>query len=97
MFFLQFASWVVPLAIAMGVVVEGARFSVVVAVVMHGAANISIAIVLPGVDRATWLVVTGAVWWIAAAALVVAARTRPEFGAGGERTTLVSSSGGGPS
>ena len=97
LFFLQFASWVVPLAIAMGVVVEGARFSVIVAVVMHGAANISIAIVLPGVDRETWLVVAGAVWWIAAAALVVAARSRPEFVAGGERTTLVTSSGGGQS
>ena len=70
LFFLQFASWVVPLAIAMGVVVEGARFSVVVAVVMHGAANIAIPILLPDVDRETWLVVTGAVWWIAAAALV---------------------------
>ena len=89
LFFLQFASWVVPLAIAIGVIVEGARFSVIVAVVMHGAANISIAIVLPDVDRETWLVVTGAVWWIAAAALVVGARTRPEFEAGGQRARLV--------
>ncbi len=81
LFFLQFASWVVPLAIAMGVVVEGARFSVIVAVVMHGSANIAIPILLPDVDRETWLVVTGAVYWIAAVALVLAARTRPEFGA----------------
>lgn len=93
LFLLQFASWVVPLAIAMGVVVEGARFSVIVAVVMHGAANISIAIVLPGVDRETWLVVTGAIYWLAAAALVLAARTRPEFGARPERPTFVGSSG----
>ena len=40
-------------------------------------------IVLPGVDRETWLVVTGAVYWIAAVALVVWARTRPSFRAGG--------------
>jgi membrane protease YdiL (CAAX protease family) len=80
LFLLQFAWWVVPLAIAMGVVTEGARFSVIVAVVMHGAANISIPILLPGVDRPTWLVVTGAVYWIAAAVLVLAARTRPAFG-----------------
>jgi len=80
----------VPLTVAMGVVAEGARFSVAVAVVMHGAANISIPIVLPGVDRPTWLVLTGAVYLVAAAALVVAARTRPCFGAGGEQTTLVS-------
>jgi hypothetical protein len=46
---------------------------------MHGAANISIPIVLPGVDRPTWLVVTGAVYWIAAAALVLAFRARPGF------------------
>jgi membrane protease YdiL (CAAX protease family) len=97
LFFLQFASWVVPLAIAMAVVVEGARFSVIVAVVMHGAANLSIAIVLPGVDRETWLVVAGALWWIAAATLVLAAGTRPEFGAGRQRTTFISPNGGGPS
>ena len=96
-FFLQFASWVVPLAIAMGVVVEGARFSVIVAVVMHGSANIAIPIVLPGVDRETWLVVSGAVWWIAAAALVVVARTRPKFVTVRGRTTRVTSSGGGQS
>jgi uncharacterized protein len=82
-FFVQFAWWVLPLAVAMGVVVEGARFSVVVAVVMHGAANISIPIVLPDVDRATWLVVTGAVYWVAAVALVLWARTRPRFASRG--------------
>ena len=61
MFFLQFASWVVPLAIAMGVVVEGARFSVIVAVVMHGSANIAITHRPVPAVRETWLVVTGAV------------------------------------
>jgi uncharacterized protein len=94
LFLLQFAGWVVPLAVAMGVVVEGARFSVIVAVVMHGAANISVPILVPGVDRPTWLVVTGAVWWIAAVALVLWARTRPGFETGG-RTQLVSSNGAG--
>ena len=85
-FFLQFAWWVLPLAIAMGVVVEGARFSVIVAVVMHGAANISIPILLPGVDRGMWLVVTGTVYWIAALVLVLAARTRPGFANEGRRS-----------
>lgn len=76
MAFLQFAFWVVPLAIAMGVVAEGARFSVIVATVMHGAANIATPILLPGVERSTWLILTGAIYWLVAGALVLAARSR---------------------
>ena len=74
--FLQFACWVMPLAVVMGVVAEGARFSVIVATVMHGAANIATPILLPGVDRAWWLLVTGALYAVAAVVLVVAAHRR---------------------
>jgi membrane protease YdiL (CAAX protease family) len=74
--FLRFTWWVLPLSVAMGVVAEGARFSVIVATVMHGAANIATPILLPGIDRAWWLVVTGAIYAVAAIGLVVAARVR---------------------
>jgi len=74
--FLQFAFWVIPLAVAMGVVAEGARFSVIVATVMHGAANIATPILLPGVERSTWLILTGAIYWLVAVGLVLAARSR---------------------
>ena len=75
--FLQFAWWAVSLAVVMGVVAEGTRFSVIIATVMHGAANIAIPIVLPNVDRAWWLVVTGAIYWVVAMALILMARSRP--------------------
>ena len=59
----------------MGFVVEGARYSVIVATVMHGAANIATPILLPGVDRTAWLVVTGAIYMVVAAGLVLRQRT----------------------
>ena len=74
--FLVFAWWVLPLSVAMGAVAEGARFSVIVATVMHGAANIATPFLLPNVDRSWWLLVTGALYAIVAAALVVMARRR---------------------
>lgn len=74
--FALFAWWVLPLSVAMGAVAEGARFSVIVATVMHGAANIATPILLPGVDRTSWLLVTGALYAVAAVVLVVAARRR---------------------
>ena len=74
--FLRFTWWVLPLSVAMGVVAEGARFSVIVATVMHGAANIATPILLPGIDRTWWLVVTGAIYAVMALGLVVAARRR---------------------
>jgi membrane protease YdiL (CAAX protease family) len=76
--FAAFAWWVVPLAVVMGFVVERARYSVIVATVMHGAANIATPILLPGVDRTAWLVVTGAIYALVAVGLVVRARRRSE-------------------
>jgi CAAX protease family protein len=73
--FATFAWWVIPLAVVMGFVVERARYSVIVATVMHGAANIATPILLPGVDRTTWLVVTGAVYMVVAAGLVLRQRS----------------------
>ena len=69
--FLAFAWWVIPLAVVMGLVAERARYSVIVATVMHGAANIATPILLPGVDRETVLLVTGAIYALVAVALVV--------------------------
>ena len=67
--FLVFAWWVIPLAVVMGFVAERARYSVIVATVMQGrrtsrrgAANISLPIVLPGVDREAVMLVTGAIY-----------------------------------
>jgi membrane protease YdiL (CAAX protease family) len=74
--FLMFAFWVLPLSVAMGAVAEGARFSVIVATVMHGAANIATPILLPSVDRAWWLLVTGVLYAVVAAGLVYAAHRR---------------------
>jgi membrane protease YdiL (CAAX protease family) len=73
--FVTFAWWVIPLAVVMGFVAERARYSVIVATVMHGAANIATPILLPGVDRTTWLVVTGAIYMVVAAGLVLRQRT----------------------
>ena len=74
--FLTFAWWVVPLAVVMGFVVERARYSVIVATVMHGAANIATPILLPGIDRTAWLLVTGAIYALVAAGLVIRDRRR---------------------
>ena len=60
--FLVFAWWVIPLAVVMGFVAERARYSVIVATVMHGAANIATPILLPGVDREAVMLVTGAIY-----------------------------------
>jgi membrane protease YdiL (CAAX protease family) len=69
--FLAFAWWVIPLAVVMGFVAERARYSVIVATVMHGAANIATPILLPGVDREVVLLITGAIYALVAVALVV--------------------------
>jgi CDP-diacylglycerol--glycerol-3-phosphate 3-phosphatidyltransferase len=74
--FALFAWWVLPLAIVMGFVAERARYSIVVATFMHGAANIAAPIVLPGVDHDLVLLVTGALYWLAAVGLVMRERSR---------------------
>lgn len=74
--FLQFAWWVIPLSVAMGAVAERTRSSVLVATLMHGAANIATPILLPGVERSWWLLVTGAIYIVVAAILVIADRAR---------------------
>ena len=69
--FAVFAWWVVPLAIVMGFVAERTRFSVIVATVMHGSANIATPILLPGVDTTWTRIVTGAIYLVVATAFVV--------------------------
>ncbi len=66
-----FALWVVPLAVVMGIVAEATRFSAIVATVLHGAANIATPIVLPGVDRPTWLVLGGLIYAVGAVTYLV--------------------------
>ncbi len=73
--FAVFAWWVVPFAVVIGFVAERARYSVVVATVMHGAANISIPILLPGVDRTSALLATGSIYLVIAVALIVRSRS----------------------
>ena len=73
--FAVFAWWVVPFAIVIGFVAERARFSVLVATVMHGAANISIPILLPNVDHTWTLLATGTVYLVVAVAFVVRSRS----------------------
>jgi membrane protease YdiL (CAAX protease family) len=75
--FALFAWWVIPLAVVMGAVAEHSRSSVIVATVMHGAANIATPILLPGVDRSWTLLVTGAIYAVVALAIAVRA-TRVE-------------------
>jgi hypothetical protein len=65
---------VIPLAVVMGVVIERAGYSVIVATVMHGAANIATPILLPGVDRQVVQLVTGSVYVALAAVLAIQAR-----------------------
>ena len=69
--FFAFAWWVLPLAVVMGYVAEPARYSVIVATVMHGAANIATPILLPGVAIGTVMLVTGAIYAAVACALVL--------------------------
>ena len=69
--FAAFAWWVVPFALLMAFVVERASFSILVATVMHGAANISIPFLLPGVDHTWILVATGTLYLMLAGALVI--------------------------
>ena len=76
-----FAWWVIPLAIVMGVVAERARYSVLVATVMHGAANLSLPILLPGVDRTWMMVVTGTLYLVVAVALIALERSRSRMSA----------------
>ena len=69
--FLVFAWWVLPLAVVMGFVAERTRYSVIVATVLHGAANIATPILLPNVDLTWTRLVTGAVYMLVAATLVI--------------------------
>jgi membrane protease YdiL (CAAX protease family) len=76
--FAVFAWYVLPLAVVIGFVAERARNSVIVATVIHGAANIATVILLPGVDRQWMLLVTGAVYVaVAVAAVGLANRDSP--------------------
>jgi len=69
--FLVFAWWVLPLAIVMGFVAERTRYSIIVATVMHGAANIATPILLPGVDLTWTRIVTGALYLLVATVFVI--------------------------
>jgi CAAX protease family protein len=66
-----FVWWVVPFAVLMAFVVEHAGFSVLVATVMHGTANVSIPLLLPGVDRTWVFVATGTLYMLLAGAMVI--------------------------
>jgi membrane protease YdiL (CAAX protease family) len=68
--FAVFAWWVIPLAIVMGFVAERTRFSIIVATVMHGSANIATPILLPEVDTTWTRIVTGAIYLAVATAFV---------------------------
>lgn len=74
--FAVFAWWVVPFAVVMGFVVERARYSVLVATVMHGAANVAMPILLPSVDHTWTMVATGTVYIVFAVSLVAYSRSR---------------------
>ena len=79
--FAVFAWWVVPLAVVMGFVAERASYSVLVATVMHGAANIATPILLPGVDHTWTMLATGTVYLLLAVTLVVRSTgLRPDGG-----------------
>jgi membrane protease YdiL (CAAX protease family) len=69
--FAVFTWWVIPFAVVMAFVVERARFSVLLATVLHGAANVSIPLLLPGVDHTWTLVATGTLYALLAGALVI--------------------------
>jgi membrane protease YdiL (CAAX protease family) len=74
--FMVFAWWVVPFAVVMGFVTERARYSVIVATVMHGAANVAMPILLPNVDHTWTMVATGSVYVVLALTLVGYSRFR---------------------
>jgi membrane protease YdiL (CAAX protease family) len=69
--FAVFAWWVIPFAVLMAFVVEGAKFSILVATVMHGAGNVALPILLPGVDRTWTLAATGTIYMVLAGVLVI--------------------------
>lgn len=72
--FALFACWVVPLAIVMAFVVERGRFSVPVATVMHGCANVAPVVLLAAID-ATWSrAATAAVFALIAISLIARSR-----------------------
>ena len=73
--FAVFAWWVLPLAVVMGYVVERARYAIVVATVMHGAANIATPILLPGVDHTWVMLVTGGLYLVLAVGLALRDRS----------------------
>lgn len=71
--FLVFACWVIPLALVMGHVANRTRFSILVATVLHGSANIAGPILLPDLDRQWILLMTGAFYLLTAGVLVLTA------------------------
>jgi membrane protease YdiL (CAAX protease family) len=75
--FAIFAWWVLAVALVMGVVAERTAFSVPIATLLHGAANIASPILLPGVDLAWSRLVTGALYLAAALVLLAWSRRRP--------------------
>jgi membrane protease YdiL (CAAX protease family) len=84
--FVAFAWWVIPLSVVMGFVSERARWSVVVATVMHGSANIATPILLPGVERTWTLAVAGTIYLVLATGLAwreVRGRARRDLDAPG--------------
>jgi membrane protease YdiL (CAAX protease family) len=81
--FVAFTAWVVPLAVVMGIVAEATRFSAIVATVLHGAANIATPIVLPGVDRPTWLILGGLIYAIGGVTYLVWRRRTISVGVAG--------------
>ena len=73
--FALFACWVVPLAVVMAFVVERGRFSVPVATVMHGSANVAPVVLLATID-ATWTrAAMAAVFSLIAISLIARSRT----------------------
>jgi membrane protease YdiL (CAAX protease family) len=79
--FAVFAWWVVPFAVVMGFVAERARFSVLVATVMHGATNIAMPILLPSVDHTWTMLATGTAYLLLTGALVVSTSRSPQSSA----------------
>ena len=73
--FAVFALWVVPLAIVMGFVADRARYSVLIATVMHGSANIALPILLPNVDHTWTMLATGTAYLVLAVSLVAYTRS----------------------
>jgi len=74
--FVAFATWVIPLAVVMGVFSEATRFSAILATAMHGAANIATPIVLPDVERVVWLILGGAIYAVGISVFLLARRQR---------------------